>query len=253
MLTKWGLHEVKSEFELSGSIEPCVNVLSLTLKFQIGLLSFLLEGLDPIHQCCLTLSWTLLQSRCSQPLVCSLIRYSSVPCGFFFLHLITGRLLACLIALASLGMRTEKAADHLNCSGGLCQGWSASPPWYDQTRLQHGQNKGIVLAGHPVPAPVQLSFLVLAHREVQLIVWWGSALCPLCVVGEKLGRVLLFPPWLQGRHHFYKLSHHKPFFRDSKCSLKPSSNSEFGMTFLICVPRDFSSTLVGLVCPCGSL
>lgn len=84
MLTKWGLHEVKSEFELSGSIEPCVNILSLTLKFQIGSLSFLLAGLDPICQCCLTLWGTLLQSRCSQPMVCSLIRYSSVPFGVFF-------------------------------------------------------------------------------------------------------------------------------------------------------------------------
>lgn len=165
VLTKWGLHEVKSEFELSGSVDPCVNVLSLTLKFQIGSLYFSLEGLDPICQHYLTLSGTLLQSRCGQPLVFSLIRHSSAPFGIFFiLHLITGRLPACLIALASLAMRTEKAVDHLNCFGGLSQGWSASPPWYDQTRLQHGQNKGIVLAGQPVPAPGQLSFLARGHR-----------------------------------------------------------------------------------------
>lgn len=172
MLTKWGLHEVKSEFELSGSVEPCVNVLSLTQKFQTGSFYFLLEGLYPVCQSYLTLLGTVLQSRCGQPLVCSLSRYSSAALGVF-LHLVAGRLLACLIALASLAVRTEKAVGHLSCSGGLSQGWSASPSSLirsDPTRLQHGQNKGIVLAGHPVPAPVLLSFLVLEHREVQIIV-----------------------------------------------------------------------------------
>lgn len=83
--------------------------------------------------------------------------YSSVAFGlffFFFLHLITGRLLACLIALASLPVRTEKAVDHLNCSGGLSQGWSASPPWCDQIKLASSMAKTKALS--LVSTPCQL-------------------------------------------------------------------------------------------------
>lgn len=72
----------------------------------------------------------------------------------FFLHLVTGRLLACLIALVSLAMGTEKTVDHLNCSGGLSQGWSASLPCYDQ--IKHASSMAKIKALFLVGTPCQL-------------------------------------------------------------------------------------------------
>lgn len=145
----------------------------------------------------------------------------------FFLHLITGRLLACLIALASLAMGAEKAVDHLNCSGGLSQGWSASPPCYDQIK----QAKALFLVGTPCQLLCSSAPLLRGTERCKSLCDGGRS-CAHSSWGERTWvESFCSHPGCRAATTSVNSVITSLSLRDSKCSLKPSSKREFGMTF----------------------